>query len=686
MSHAFPRHSVNLIANNIKKELKQSLKRCIYSSAAPTKAETIPIAPKKTDKVLLKHLLGMKKRKEPISMITCYDTSQAVLADISCIDTVLVGDSCANVMMGLKNTNQISIDAIIHHTQSVSRGLNRAYLIADMPFGSYLTVSDGIKNAARLIGEGGASCVKLEGFMPDIIREISKFIPVCGHLGLLPQTHDCFGTRGRTYKDIKELARQALALQEAGASMLVLEKVCSETAAYISSLLEIPTIGIGSGPHCDGQVLVWHDMLGLGHPDNITYKFVKKYANIAPNIVNAIQGYIGDVKDGSFPAPKNSYYLPEFTKEKLNNDHEIWREIDIDIDNVNSFWDKIKYMDYNKRTDIIKSASEIRKRRNEIYQSDDNREIIFIPFLGGLHDGHLSLIKEAKKYEATHQIWCSLFLNPLQFNDINDYLKYPYSMNDDIEKLESLGVDVIFVPDVNDMYPFYDINTNTNNNSLFGAYVDFENISIDCDEGISRPGHFKGVGTVVTKLFSWIRPDKAIFGQKDFMQCIIIKNLCKEFFPDIDIIIHETCRDNDGLAMSSRNDKLSIKERERAPLIYQCLCGIASKLFDTLNESANININQLRQIGEKYAEINDVKLEYISFHDFNNGIKLEKIMDENDGNNALKSFIDNNEMVISIAGSVGDSTRLIDNIVIGGKDNNKTLWNGVKYINIDQYK
>lgn len=484
MSHAFPRHSVNLIANNIKQELKQSLKhygRRQYISSA----ETTPPAPKKSDKVLLKHLLGMKKRKEPISMITCYDTSQAVLADLSAIDTVLVGDSCANVMMGLKNTNQISIDAIIHHTQAVSRGLNRAYLIADMPFGSYLTISDAIKNAARLIGEGGASCVKLEGFMPDAIREISKFIPVCAHLGLLPQTHDCFGTRGRTYKDIKELAKQALILQEAGASMLVLEKVCSETAAYISSLLEIPTIGIGSGPHCDGQVLVWHDMLGLGHPDNITYKFVKQYANIAPDIINAISGYIGDVKDGSFPAPQNSYYLPQHTKEKLNNDQEIWREIA--IDDVSTFWERIKY-GFNgiddKRTEIIKSASEIRKRRNEIYSCDDKREIIFIPFLGGLHDGHLSLIKEAKKYEATHQIWCSLFLNPLQFNDINDYLKYPYNMNDDIEKLEALGVDVIFTPEVNDVYPFYDINSNTNNNSLFGAFVDFENISIDCDEGM----------------------------------------------------------------------------------------------------------------------------------------------------------------------------------------------------------
>lgn len=136
----------------------------------------------KTSKVLLKHLLAMKKRSEPITMITCYDASQAALADLAQIDTVLVGDSCANVMMGLKNTNQITMDSMVHHIECVSSGLQRGYLIGDMPFGSYLTPNDAVRNAARLVSEGGASCVKLEGFVPEAIREISRFIPVCFHV------------------------------------------------------------------------------------------------------------------------------------------------------------------------------------------------------------------------------------------------------------------------------------------------------------------------------------------------------------------------------------------------------------------------------------------------------------------------------------------------------------------------
>ena len=182
---------------------------------------------------------------------------------------------------------------------------------------------------------------------------------------------------------------------------------------------------------------------------------------------------------------------------------------------------------------------------------------------------------------------------------------------------------------------------------------------------------------MVTKLFSWIRPNKAIFGQKDFIQCIVIKNLCREFFPDTQIIVHPTMREKDGLAMSSRNNKLTVIERNRAPLIYQCLSYIACYLFDALNDgnnNPNVNINTLRKIGEKYCEMNNVKLEYISFHDFTNGSKLN----EDKTNFDLIQYVNNNEIVISIAGSVGESTRLIDNIVIGGKGKNKILWDGIK--------
>eukprot|EP00484_Ammonia_sp_Unknown_P019122 CAMPEP_0197032334 /NCGR_PEP_ID=MMETSP1384-20130603/11037_1 /TAXON_ID=29189 /ORGANISM="Ammonia sp." /LENGTH=649 /DNA_ID=CAMNT_0042461977 /DNA_START=348 /DNA_END=2297 /DNA_ORIENTATION=+ len=640
-------------------------------------------------------------------MITCYDTSQALLADLANIDTVLVGDSCANVMMGLPNTNQITLDAIIHHTRAVSRGLQRAYLIGDMPFGTYLTINDAVRNAGRLIAEGGASMVKLEGYVPGSVKEISRFVPVCSHLGLLPQTDDCFGTRGRTYRDIKELSYQALKLQEAGASMLVLEKVCTETAAYISKLLEIPTIGIGSGPHCNGQVLVWHDMLGLGDPSLSTYKFVKRYTNLAPSIVAAISEYVGEVKGGAFPSPQHSYYLSDKTRDKLKGDDEIWDGLDMTFE---EFFDKIKegheYLycardhgeDGNdndpvkierfrqllpsqrqrKFTRIIKSAAELRNIRNGMDSDNDQhhrKNIVFVPFLGGLHDGHLALIEEAKKYESTHQIWCSLFLNPLQFNELNDYLKYPYNMDEDIEKLTKMGVDLIFTPSVSDMYPCYNVQSNRNENQLFGAYVDFENVEKDSAEGIARPGHFKGVGTVVTKLFSWVRPQRSVFGQKDFMQCVLIKNLCREFFPDTQIIVHPTMRETDGLAMSSRNNKLTATERARAPLIYECLCVMASYLFDNLQNEEPIPMETLKQIGGQFAEKHNVKLEYISFHDFNTGERLDNAVGD-----VKKFLLEQNEMVISIAGSVGDSTRLIDNVVVG-KQNDK-WWDAIKHVSL----
>jgi len=180
---------------------------------------------------------------------------------------------------------------------------------------------------------------------------------------------------------------------------------------------------------------------------------------------------------------------------------------------------------------------------------------------------------------------------------------------------------------------------------------------------------------VVTTLFSWIRPDVAVFGQKDFMQCILIQNLCRQFFPDLEIVVHGTVREEDGLAMSSRNTKLSETERERAPLIYNTLSVIASMLFDHINGSDKddeaVPVRSATKIGLEFAKQNGVDLEYISFHRFSDGHKLEEHLD-------LIPLLQSQQIVISIAGSVGPSTRLIDNVVIGGKDQNKTLVEGVR--------
>merc|ERR1719474_1447796 len=552
-----------------------------------------------SDKVLLKHLLAMKKRKEPIAMITCYDASQAVLADIAKVDTVLVGDSCANVMMGLNNTNQITMDGIVHHLQCVSRGLHRGYLIGDMPFGSYLTPDDAIRNAARLVSEGGASCVKMEGFVPEAVREISRFIPVCGHLGLLPQTTDCFGTRGRTQRDIKELLEQSLRIQDEGASLLVLEKVTAESAALISQSLEIPTIGIGSGRHCDGQVLVWHDLLGLGHPQRERYKFVKRFGDFAPSMVSAIEQYIDEVKGGAFPAAKHSYFLPQKRSEEMKA---LFDGISVD------HHDDDEKAEGGRSPAIIRSGAELRRRRGEMDRVSGSRKIVFVPFLGGLHEGHLALIEAARARGSEYEIWCSLFVNPLQFNEAADFLKYPHDAQQDIAKLTALGVDVIFTPSVHEMYPHLaggDLNDgSSSSNSALTPFVDFEDVELLTEEGRCRPGHFKGVGTVVTTLFSWIRPDVAVFGQKDFMQCILIQNLCRQFFPDLEIVVHGTVREEDGLAMSSRNTKLSETERERAPLIYRTLSVIASALFDQIHGDEAVPVRSATKIGLEFAKQN----------------------------------------------------------------------------------
>merc|ERR1719242_1353007 len=629
---------------------KHSIRRYIDSTA-------------KSHKVLLKHLLAMKKRSERITMMTCYDASQAALADLAQIDTVLVGDSCANVMMGLKNTNQITMDAMVHHIECVSRGLHRGYLIGDMPFGSYLTPEDAVRNAARLVSEGGASCVKLEGFVPEAIREISRFIPVCAHLGLLPQTTDCFGTRGRTQRDIKQLLEQSLKLQDEGASLLVLEKVAAETAARISQSLDIPTIGIGSGPHCDGQVLVWHDMLGLGHPSQDTYKFVKRYADLAPSIVAAIEGYIDEVKSGSFPSAKHSYFLPQKTHDEMKGDESMLNEMDIDPE---SFFDGV--CSKNAAPEIIKSAAELRRKRNEM----GSQKVAFIPFLGGLHSGHLALIEAAKQREPTLAIWCSLFLNPLQFNDTADYLKYPYDAEEDIAKLTEIGVDLIYSPSVHEMYPHLadGDGDGEGTNSLFTPFVDFKGIEMHSEEGRNRPGHFQGVGTVLTTLFASIRPNIAVFGQKDFMQCVVVRNLCRQLFPETEIVVHPTMREHDGLAMSSRNRKLSAVERERAPLIHRTLSAIGCHLFERLRSERGdiVTVNAAIVIGSEFAKHHNVDLEYISFHRFSDGLKLD---DDED----LIPLLQRQQIVISIAGSVGGSTRLIDNVVIGGgEEQNKSLW------------
>jgi 3-methyl-2-oxobutanoate hydroxymethyltransferase len=257
-------------------------------------------------KVRAPDLTLMKKRGQRIVMLTAYDATMAGIFDKAGIDVLLVGDSLGQVILGLDTTVPVTLDAIVHHTRAVARSSQRALLVADMPFLSYqVTTAQAMRNAARLFQEGGTSAVKLEGGreIVDAVRKLTRAgLPVMGHLGLTPQhVHRLGGMRQQARNDdaIQELFDDALALEDAGIFALVLEAIPAKVARILTSKLRIPTIGIGAGPDCDGQVLVSYDLLGLF--DSFVPPFVKRYARLAETIEKAVTEYAEDVRCGVFP-------------------------------------------------------------------------------------------------------------------------------------------------------------------------------------------------------------------------------------------------------------------------------------------------------------------------------------------------------------------------------------------------
>lgn len=257
-------------------------------------------------------IIGMKSRNEKIAVLTAYDYPLAKLIDQSGIDMILVGDSAGSVFSGYDNTLPVTLDEMIYHTRAVLRGCQQALVVTDLPFMTYqVDISEARRNAGRLIKEAGAQAVKLEGGEPmaATIRALVDIdIPVVGHVGLTPQSiHRMGGFRvqGRDDAQARRILADARAVAEAGAFALVLEGIPRSLAAEVTAAVEIPTIGIGAGVDCDGQVLVIHDILGLS--DKYSPKFVKRYADLAPVISEGIGRYISEVKDGSFPTPEHSF-------------------------------------------------------------------------------------------------------------------------------------------------------------------------------------------------------------------------------------------------------------------------------------------------------------------------------------------------------------------------------------------
>ncbi len=263
-----------------------------------------------------------KENGEKLTMLTAYDYSTAKLIDESGINSILVGDSLGNVILGYEDTISVTMEDMIHHSAAVARGAKNALVVCDMPFMSYQTsVYDAVVNAGRLMKEGRAGAVKLEGgkeVCPQIKAIVDAGIPVCAHLGLTPQSINAFGgfkVQGKTEAAAKKLIEDALAVEEAGAFAVVLECVPAALAELVTKKVSIPTIGIGAGNVCDGQVLVYQDMLGMF--SDFTPKFVKRFADIGSVMKEAFRTYDAEVKAGSFPGSEHTYAIDDEVIEKL---------------------------------------------------------------------------------------------------------------------------------------------------------------------------------------------------------------------------------------------------------------------------------------------------------------------------------------------------------------------------------
>ena len=272
--------------------------------------------PRMDGKLPLTELADMKRRREPIVMVTAYDYPSGRIADAAGIDVVLVGDSAAMTVLGNDSTVPATMEEMLMLTRAAARGAERPLVVADMPFGSFqVSDEEAVRNGIRFVKEAGADAVKLEGAGPTLSRALALVgagIPVMGHVGLTPQSATMLGgfrAQGRTAEKARQLLQDARALEAAGCFAIVLEAVPAQVAASITESLAVPTIGIGSGRGCDGQVLVFHDLLGLY--DGKAPRFVKRYADLAAETKHALERYAADVRSRGFPADEHTYSIPE---------------------------------------------------------------------------------------------------------------------------------------------------------------------------------------------------------------------------------------------------------------------------------------------------------------------------------------------------------------------------------------
>lgn len=531
-----------------------------------------------------------KQQGLKITMLTAYDAWLArLLAESGAVDMLLVGDSLGMVQLGFDTTVPVTMADMVRHTSAVRRGAPDSFLVADLPFlAAQINPDEALRNAGRLM-RSGANAVKLEGGFPVISvveRMVAAGIPVMGHLGLRPQSVHALGgfrRQAKTPPQQQQVIEEGLALQAAGAFSLVLEFVPDELGRDLTNALSISVIGIGAGPDCDGQVLVTHDILGL--TGQHAPSFARRYAAGGRNVIAAVQAFSTDVHGGVFPAPLGEQTLT-----------------------------------------VVESVSDLRAQVGKARRA--GHSIGLVPTMGALHAGHARLLAEARRQNDF--LAASVFVNPLQFDRPEDLEKYPRTWEADLALFRQHGVDLVFAPKVHDLYPGQQL-TFAESPSL-SRYLDGEH----------RPGHFRGVATVVLKLFNLVQPDRAYFGEKDAQQLAIVRRMVQDFNLSVAVVPVATAREADGLAMSSRNKHLSAEQRAVAPVLYRAL----QRAVQLLDNGESL-VSAMRPVVERlFQEQPGIRLEYVEWVDPETLVPVKEV---------------NGVVLIAAAIWLGD-TRLIDNL------------------------
>ncbi len=558
----------------------------------------------------------MKRSSQPIAAITSYDTPTTQAIDAAGVDMILVGDSVGMAVLGYETTTRVSMEDMKHHVRAVAQAKPRAPIVADMPFLSYgITISETIQNAHALL-LAGAQAVKCEGgkkIAEHVRALVDNGIPVVGHIGLSPQKILQLGTyrvTGSSREEADGVMEDARLLDEIGVAAIVLECVPEKLGAEITRAVRTPTVGIGAGRYTDGQILVIHDILGMVDPGMPLQRFVRRYADMYPQVVSAVKRYADEVRRREFPSAKNVYAAMDAAAGAI-------------YATSGSGSPASAATPVRVRTiPELKAALAARRK---------NGPVGFVPTMGALHAGHVSLVERARAACAT--IVASIYVNPTQFGPAEDLSKYPRDLEGDIAKLASAGCDIVFFPDDTVMYPAGEMTRVTVNGSITEGLC-----------GASRPGHFTGVATIVLKLLNLVKPDHAYFGEKDAQQLRVIRRMAADLFLGTEIVGCPIVRETDGLAMSSRNVYLTAKERKIAPELYRMLCEAKSLVMSGERDPDKVEAFMARRVEAlKVAE-----LDYVSAVDGSTLAKPKKLA---------------GEILLLVAARFGKA-RLIDNMQV----------------------